>query len=66
VEVTKVNFKTESNKPAAEAELCLVFIGKREEDFIEVVFRDRVQTGELGGSIQLKVMTDSAEFEPQG
>ena len=62
--MSKVNFINKLDNAAAEAQLCLVFIEGGEEDFIEVVFKSRVKTGELSDSI--KVITDSAEFEPQG
>ena len=62
--MSKVSFTNKSDRPSAEAQLCLVFIEGGEEDFIEVVYKSRVKTGELSDSI--KVITDSAEFEPQG
>jgi len=64
VEVSKVSFTNKTGKLSAEARLCLVFIGGEDEDFIEVVFRNKVETGELDDGLPVK--NDSAEFEPQG
>ena len=59
-----MSFTNKTGKLFAEARLCLVFLGGEDEDFIEDVFKKKVETGELDDG--LPVMTDSAKFEPQG
>ena len=61
--VSEVTFRSKTNKLFAEAKLCLVFKGG-DEDLIEDVFTNKVKSGKLDDN--LKVVTDSAEFDSRG